>query len=267
MLCGLVLGGCSFPHGALDRSPDAPPDSRADSDNDGVADQFDNCPMLANTDQLDHDTDGHGDGCDHCPHLANATDPDGDGDGVGDDCDPRPAASGDHIALWEGFYAVNVINGWTKSGAWSVSNGEVHQPSSAGETYLQAPAMYAHPYVAVGAKVDGLGGAAAQLGICTSISVGQYYCCIAKSMGPTVSGTSSGNVTNFNDSPFTGTFAMSSQFTIVENEVGTHNCSISQGTLGASAPTTLGTTNGIVELYTQAAAASYDYVFIVEIGP
>jgi uncharacterized repeat protein (TIGR01451 family) len=79
-----------------------------DSDNDGIPDECDNCPEIANPDQLDTDGDGIGDACDedcikgngpdkdndgipdkcdNCPTKYNPDQTDTDGDGVGDACD------------------------------------------------------------------------------------------------------------------------------------------------------------------------------------
>ena len=78
-----------------------------DGDADGVCDDSDNCPTVANAGQLDSDGDGIGDACDVCPlDAANDGDGDGlcanndncplvtnpdqadtDGDGAGDACD------------------------------------------------------------------------------------------------------------------------------------------------------------------------------------
>ncbi len=42
-----------------------------DSDHDGIDDDLDNCPFVANPDQLDTDGDGVGDACDNCVATAN----------------------------------------------------------------------------------------------------------------------------------------------------------------------------------------------------
>jgi hypothetical protein len=90
---------------------------QVDSDGDGVLDQCDNCPQLANPDQKNSDRygcpnrsdegvscpDEFGDACDNCPQIWNQNMADGDGNGIGDECMPlgaggcRPAAmSGGH---------------------------------------------------------------------------------------------------------------------------------------------------------------------------
>jgi len=43
----------------------------ADRDHDGIPNDVDNCPDVANTDQADSDHDGKGDACDACPMTAN----------------------------------------------------------------------------------------------------------------------------------------------------------------------------------------------------
>jgi len=79
-----------------------------DADSDGVPDDYDNCPSVANSnqtdtdgdgigdvcdacpsgdDRLDADSDGIPDGCDNCPGVANSNQTDTDGDGIGDVCD------------------------------------------------------------------------------------------------------------------------------------------------------------------------------------
>ena len=61
-----------------------------DVDRDGIEDDADNCPNLANADQLDTDGDGRGDVCDLCPDIDDADALDTDGDGIGDACDLCP---------------------------------------------------------------------------------------------------------------------------------------------------------------------------------
>lgn len=77
-----------------------------DTDGDGILDDEDNCPAVANADQADADEDGVGDACDdggnemnadydrdgipdatdNCPRKANPDQTDSNGDGVGDAC-------------------------------------------------------------------------------------------------------------------------------------------------------------------------------------
>ena len=71
-----------------------------DPDGDGVEDSLDNCPAVANADQLDTDSDGTGNACDtdddddgtddgpdNCPLVSNADQLDTDSDGTGNACD------------------------------------------------------------------------------------------------------------------------------------------------------------------------------------
>jgi hypothetical protein len=53
------------------------------SDNDGVLDVDDNCPLTPKPDQADADGDEVGDACDNCPNHANPGQEDLDGDRVG----------------------------------------------------------------------------------------------------------------------------------------------------------------------------------------
>lgn len=100
--------------GCEPRSPNFYPEggfSLADKDGDGIADSDDNCPDIANPDQLDDDDDGTGNACtiitspdsdgdgvidadDNCPNTPNPDQANGDGDFFGDACQP-PASSDD----------------------------------------------------------------------------------------------------------------------------------------------------------------------------
>jgi hypothetical protein len=67
-----------------------------DPDGDGLFDDEDNCPEVANQGQGDGDGDDVGDACDNCVADANADQADQDGDGRGDACDDD--ADGDAVA-------------------------------------------------------------------------------------------------------------------------------------------------------------------------
>lgn len=63
--------------------------SQHDDDDDGVADDVDNCETAANADQADADTDGQGDACDATPF------PEEEDTGAGDSGEPDGGDSGD----------------------------------------------------------------------------------------------------------------------------------------------------------------------------
>jgi len=63
-----------------------------DKDNDGYNDWVDNCPYIANPDQLNDDSDSLGNLCDNCPTFTNDDQSDADNDSLGDLCDNCPEA-------------------------------------------------------------------------------------------------------------------------------------------------------------------------------
>ncbi len=73
--------------------------NQGDADGDGIGNELDNCPNVANgpnagpNNQLDSDNDDVGNACDNCTGVANANQADGDGDGVGNSCDLCPTIS------------------------------------------------------------------------------------------------------------------------------------------------------------------------------
>lgn len=109
---GEEVEGITYQNGAGPLDPDVDEDGFCDGPN-SVTDEAtgevvclasDNCPIVANEDQLDSDGDGVGDACqgdtdgdgvpddqpDNCPDISNPEQGDRDGDGIGDECDPLP---------------------------------------------------------------------------------------------------------------------------------------------------------------------------------
>ena len=116
-----VSGFCGGQSTDAGSPPDAPPGT-VDTDKDGIPDDHDNCPKVANTDQLDEDGDGVGDACDACPQIANAPATDSDSDGLPDACDPNPTGTiRDTQWLFEGFHD-GLPKLWTASTGWASSN-------------------------------------------------------------------------------------------------------------------------------------------------
>lgn len=137
LLAFAVVTGCAFEPGSF---PEVPGDDDTgggsgsqggggdqDSDGDGLLDMVDNCVAVGNSDQRDHDDDARGDACDPCPHLMD-TGKDADGDGVGDACDPRPTDAGDRIAFFEGFYGSVDWHAVIGANTWMQDAGTLRQP-------------------------------------------------------------------------------------------------------------------------------------------
>lgn len=104
----LLLAGCGRFGFDLFDDNGIPDDAGADS---SVTDDL--CPGIAGEQLHDEDSDGVGDECDACPHLANLN-ADGDGDGVGDACDPNPTVGGEQIRAFVTF-ADGAPIGWTNT--------------------------------------------------------------------------------------------------------------------------------------------------------
>lgn len=91
-------------------------DAWDDADGDGVLNVYDNCPSMANLDQIDSDFDGLGDACDNnndsdgdgvmdlvdnCPGIPNPVQSDGNGNQLGDACDNFDRDSDGFPDLWD----------------------------------------------------------------------------------------------------------------------------------------------------------------------
>ncbi len=78
------VSGCEV---ITDDDDDDDDDDTEDTDEDGIEDESDNCPTVANPDQADNDGDGLGDACDNCPSTSNPDQANADADGTGDACE------------------------------------------------------------------------------------------------------------------------------------------------------------------------------------
>ncbi|MCG8406779.1 MAG: thrombospondin type 3 repeat-containing protein [Phycisphaerales bacterium] len=77
----------NFVENGLLAAASATPTMPTDDDSDGIVNDCDNCPSIANSDQVDVDGDGIGDDCDNCPGNPNPGQEDANGNGLGDACD------------------------------------------------------------------------------------------------------------------------------------------------------------------------------------
>ena len=116
-----------------------------DVDNDGIADESDNCVDIANINQLDTDSDGLGDVCDtdddgdgvldsedNCHLTSNPDQLDTDGDGIGDICDTDDDGDGVEDSLDNCPLTANPDQtDWNNDGIGAVSYTHLTLPTKA----------------------------------------------------------------------------------------------------------------------------------------
>jgi hypothetical protein len=259
--------------------------SVTDSDGDGVPDSMDNCPTMPNADQHDHDGDGRGDVCDVCPHVVD-TGADYDGDGVGDACDPRPTTPGDRIALFEGFYGPVAWMPVAGGSNWQYTNGYAVEPDSAAIYQLVWPDAPPPNNVFVDARlrVNALGSASAprrSAGIVLGYHAldDYYYCGIADTGGGAEidagkvwsDGEANGSF-DYGTADFAG--AMQGDWLVLQARTSqpADGGDTSLDCLGGRGQTTGDAeydadadAGGEIGIRTNAAGASFDYVFVVAV--
>ena len=286
------VAGCSFSHGSPGGSqpggstaPDAPTtDPTVDTDHDGIPDVSDNCPTIANADQHDHDLDGRGDVCDVCPHLAD-TGADADGDGVGDACDPRPTEAGDRIVLFDGFYGPLQWNPVVGGPSWQASGGVLVQADANAayqivRTLSPAPNnVFAEARVHV-TQVSPSQSSRHSIGLVVGYHAADdyFFCGVAQAAtGAELdagyvypdggSGSFSDNPDAFSDAMTGDSIVLQAQTTQGAADTFTHlDCTGQRAadhgnaSYDAETPAT-----GEIGLRTNGVAASFDYVFVVEV--
>ena len=256
-------------------------DPHRDSDGDGVPDISDNCPMIANADQHDHDGDGRGDACDVCPHLYDAGG-DADGDGVGDACDPRPATPGDHILFFEGFYGPvswNAVQGQLTD--WTFDGSTAHQASTTGVFQIVRPAspMPDNVFVDTRVKITATGATTTRHSVSLVLgyqSMTDYlFCGIASQNGGTEIDAGEVFANTFDDTPGTFQGAMAGDWLVLQGSTSqppggttTTDClGVRGSTNGQAEYMAQRDAGGLIGLRTNAADASFDYVFAVSVPP
>ena len=222
----------------------------------------------SNTTGPDFDGDGIPDDVDKCPHIANPQDPDSDGDGVGDACDPRPGVA-DHRVYWTSFDNPHEADAWMKAGTWSFATGKAVQTTTTGQTYLRLPMVMTRAYVAAAVTPNALGAAVAPAAGIRVRDTHEYGCAVFKA-GGNVQDVATTDQTDNDTSSWSGTFP-GSKISIVESLVTENDCKFTSGSANDARKTNYvngaspGT--GYVELSMQDASATYDYVFVVETSP
>jgi hypothetical protein len=173
------------------------------------------------------------------------------------------------VILWDGFYDPASITAWTQAGAggdWFWQDGTVvQQIASAGERTLFAPGSYQHVSVATAFSIGALqsGG---MIGVCSGIVPASHqYCCVVYQTGPAILATTNGSP-SFGAWP--STLNANDHIEMVQNTATDNSCTVTMGaSVHSTTSSSLGATPGTLQFYMANASATYDYVFVVELGP
>jgi hypothetical protein len=269
----ILIGDDDPPAGDGPAEPD-PDDPVSDLDNDGVPDAEDLCPTLASVpvpDARDHDGDLRGDACDRCPHISDPVDPDQDGDGIGDACDPRPTQPGDQLIHWYGFYdsEATEVMGWPDSGgSWVVANGMLSEIGTGTAFESKGPpGTIARPYIATSVRLDAINGTgtwtAAAAGGVTGTQFYECFTCAGNGCSFVEAQSNSGdNNTPRPQVPIGGVTDIVVQ---LDTQL---TCRFVGDGLDETVTLSASTINpGRIHLSSQRSQVSFDYLFVVAIGP
>ena len=276
LILACCCAACSFrlpPPGSA--GDDATP-TPGDRDGDGIPDESDLCPDTPDKDQRDYDRDGFGDACDKCPHIATAANVDGDSDGVGDECDPAPDTAGDSIALWVDFKGdPAAITGWTKAGTWDVA-GEFLSGSDLDTIDLvRVPLDLPRASIATRMRIDSAGGGGAGVwvrsGVKGQIEQGtgeQAYQCGLIIASGNVEAKTIENFGSLDDNTTTWPGPLANGTTIdIDMRVTTKlHCTLAAPPTSPTDANLGASTAGQLELLTDRATVSFDYLFVVKSG-
>lgn len=275
----MILAACAACRFDLPASTAPPADAidgpSEDRDGDGVDDEIDLCPDVADPLQRDHDGDLRGDACDRCPHLPSPDDPDQDGDGVGDACDPALAAGGDARALWIGFYSEDAARiadpaQWSQVGAWSITDGWV-RVTAAGVDVLRSTTLVQRAAVWSKIRLDDVSDLNLALGVVSGVdgpsgASTQFYQCALFKNGSRINARSfiAGTTVSDNYATWPEPLVNGAIFEVASRFAGLFECSYAAPS--TTVRSTRSATAGNVEFIVQDAAVSFDYLFVVEQG-
>ncbi len=236
----------------------------------------------------DHDGDGVDDERDGCPHVADPSQADADGDGIGDACDPSDDVRHRRV-LFEGFYEALAEGQWEVAGYgtladWAVvvegGKGYLRQSSGqSGRRQLRWRQVVSSAEVVTEAAVDsvkleGTRGVGVLLADRSTLSSGSYgVCAVQRPSGSSAEKVVAGfyladTAVTTSDASWNQGLEGATMIRGWHSQAGVDgrvDCELRRGThrtsLSVARPET--SASGLVGLHTEGVAASFDYLFVI----